>query len=86
MDEMQWVAAKKAAIAVVCGIALVAVMRVNPVIGILSIFLIGIGLGSFMIFLDIEQSKKRAKEYEKRMSDLAKMRSERNTNLDKIDV
>ena len=86
MNELQWKAAKKAGLAVLVAICVVLLFRMSPILAVMLVFLGGIGGGSYMIFLDMEHSKERTKEYEKRMNDLAKMRSDSKAHLDKIEI
>lgn len=81
MNELQLAAAKKAGIAVLGAVCFILLFKMSPVLAIMLVFLIGVGGGSYMIFLDMEQSKIRQKEYEKSMENLRKMRDEA---LDKI--
>lgn len=74
MNELQLSAAKKAGIAVLAAICFILIFKMSPILAIMLIFLTAVGGGSYMLFMDMEHSKTRQKEYEKRMNDLARMR------------
>lgn len=81
MNELQLAAAKKAGIAVLGAVCFILLFKMSPVLAIMLIFLIGVGGGSYMFFMDMEHSKIRQKEYEKSMENLRKMSEEA---LDKV--
>lgn len=76
MNELQLAAAKKAGIAVLAAVCLILLFKMSPILAIMLIFLTAVGGGSYMFFMDMEHSKIRAKEYEKSMENLRKMREE----------
>lgn len=76
MTELQWSAAKKAGIAVLVAICVLLLFKMSPILAIMLVFLSMVGFGSYMMFMDIEQSKIRTKEYEKTMENLRKQREE----------
>ena len=76
MDELQWTAAKKAAIAVIVAICVLLIFKMSPILAIMLVFLGGIGIGSYMFFMDMEQAKIHKAEYEKSMENLRKLREE----------
>lgn len=76
MNELQWKSAKKAGLAVLVAICVVLIFRMSPILAFVLIFLSGVGISSYMFFMDMENSKIRQKEYEKSMENLRKMSNE----------
>lgn len=76
MTELQWKAAKRAGLAVLIAICVLLLFRLSPVLAIMLVFLGVVGGGSYCLFLDMEHSKIRRKEYQKRMDELSKMSNE----------
>lgn len=76
MNELQWKSAKKAGLAVLVAICVVLIFRMSPVLAFVLIFLGGVGISSYMFFMDMEQSKIHRAEYEKSMENLRKMSEE----------
>lgn len=72
MNELQLAAAKKAGIAVLGAVCFILLFKMSPVLAIMLIFLIGVGGGSYMFFMDMEQHKIHTKEMEERMERLRK--------------
>lgn len=81
MNELQWAAAKKAAIAVLAAVCFILLFRLSPMLSIMLVFLSGVGAGSYMLFMDMETAKIRAKEH-KELTE--KIDRERKEALDKI--
>jgi hypothetical protein len=81
MNELQWAAAKKAVIAVLVAICVLLLFRMSPILAIMLVFLSGIGFGTYMFAMDMEEAKIHKAEYEKTME---KIRKEHEEALDKI--
>lgn len=65
MNELQWAAAKKAAIAVMAAICLLLIFKVSPILAIIILFLGIVGFGSYNIFLDAARHKREMEKLEK---------------------
>lgn len=76
MTELQWAATKKAGIAVLAAICVLLIFRMSPILAFILIFLSGVGIGSYMFFMDMEQAKIHKAEYEKSMEKLRKLHSD----------
>lgn len=76
MNELQLAAAKKAGIAVLGAVCFILLFKMSPVLAIMLVFLAGVGISSYLFFMDMEQNKIHKAEYEKRMNELARMNKE----------
>ena len=65
MNELQWAAAKKAAIAVMAAICLLLIFKMSPILAIMLVFLSAVGFGSYNIFLDNARHKETMEKLEK---------------------
>lgn len=70
MNELQWAAAKKAAIAVMAAICVLLIFKVSPILAILIVFLSAVGFGSYNIFLDAARHKENMERLEKERKEM----------------